>query len=383
MKDKNPSSQRDFYIVRHEYNKKQKKNLVFCGVLWYNGRMELSHKVDKLLATFVAVVFALLIGVGASVLSRNTYAGSEDNTIYETDGAKFVTFYDDGEKLTVKTDAKTVEEALSRADILLSSGDRVEPELDAEINADNFFINIHRARPVIVKDGLTETYLMTSSYDAKSIMSEAGVTVYDGDEIELAMNANFLETGVANVYQLIRNGGRTLTEEEEIPFDEETVKDYSLAVGTSEVRQLGEVGRKRVYYDVQYVDNVEVSREIITEEIVQAPVVRVVAVGARPSLRPNAEVCAGWAREAGVSEADMAVAIDLIYRESGCRVDAMNASSGAYGIPQALPGEKMAPYGDDWRTNPVTQIRWMIDYVDDRYGGWTQAIEWWYEHGWY
>jgi len=45
------------------------------------------------------------------------------------------------------------------------------------------------------------------------------------------------------------------------------------------------------------------------------------------------------------------------------------AGSGAYGIPQALPGSKMASAGPDWRTNPATQIRWMISYVNERYGG--------------
>ena len=82
-----------------------------------------------------------------------------------------------------------------------------------------------------------------------------------------------------------------------------------------------------------------------------------------------------------MSEADLAAAIDIIYRESGCRVDAQNPS-GAYGIPQALPGSKMASAGADWETNPVTQIRWMAGYVS-RYGGWQGALEFWYSHGWY
>ena len=207
------------------------------------------------------------------------------------------------------------------------------------------------------------------------------MTIYDGDEVALKPATDFLETGVASLYEVSRNGGRTITEEVEIPFAEETVKDVSLDVGKSEVKQLGEVGMKRVYYEVFYVDNVEVSREVKSEEVVREPVSRVVATGAKPAMRPNSEVCAGWAREAGVSEADLAAAIDLIYHESGCRVNAQNPS-GAYGIPQALPGSKMASAGADWETNPVTQIRWMAGYVS-RYGGWQGAIQFWYAHGWY
>jgi hypothetical protein len=72
----------------------------------------------------------------------------------------------------------------------------------------------------------------------------------------------------------------------------------------------------------------------------------------------------------------------LARRESGWRVHAVNSSSGAYGIPQALPGSKMAIIADDWRDNPVTQVRWMIRYVNARYGSacgaWahSEAVGW-------
>ena len=241
--------------------------------------MRLSRKIEQALGMVVAislvVVFAVLIGV----FSRKTFAeGDED--VYTVGEAKFVTFYDDGQKLTVKTDAATVGDALKRMNLAINAGDKVEPAVDTEINADNFYINIYRAHPVVVKDGATEKYLMSASYDAKEIAREAGITVYDGDEITPVVNANFLEMGVANVYKLTRNGGRTVTEEVEIPFVEETVKSYVLAPGTTAVQQLGEVGMKKVNYNVQYIDGVEVSREFVSEEIVKQPVARVTAVGA-------------------------------------------------------------------------------------------------------
>jgi hypothetical protein len=55
-------------------------------------------------------------------------------------------------------------------------------------------------------------------------------------------------------------------------------------------------------------------------------------------------------------------------RESGWSVSSTNATSGAYGIPQALPAGKMASAGADWQTNPATQIRWGLGYIADRYG---------------
>ena len=227
--------------------------------------MRLSRKIEQAFGFIVAISLVIIFGViiGASV--RNTFAeGDEESTFYSIEGAKFVTFYDDGEKLTVKTEAKTVREAIDRAEIILNDGDIVEPSLDTDINADNFFINIYRARPVVVQDGKITKYLMTASYDLKTIVGEAGLTIYDGDEVEFAPNTDFLETGVANMYKIIRNGGRTLTVEEEVPFVEREVKDVSMEKGTSEVRQLGEVGMKKVTYNILYIDNVEVSRELVS-----------------------------------------------------------------------------------------------------------------------
>ncbi|MGI4895280.1 MAG: hypothetical protein ACRYF3_09225 [Janthinobacterium lividum] len=55
-------------------------------------------------------------------------------------------------------------------------------------------------------------------------------------------------------------------------------------------------------------------------------------------------------------------------KESGWDYSADNPTSSAYGIPQALPGVKMASVGADWRTNPVTQITWGLNYIENRYG---------------
>ena len=60
-------------------------------------------------------------------------------------------------------------------------------------------------------------------------------------------------------------------------------------------------------------------------------------------------------------------------KESGWSTSAANPS-GAYGIPQALPGSKMASSGSDWRTNPATQIDWGLDYISETYG--TPCAAW-------
>ncbi len=69
-------------------------------------------------------------------------------------------------------------------------------------------------------------------------------------------------------------------------------------------------------------------------------------------------------------------------RESGWNYQAENAS-GAYGIPQALPGSKMASAGADWATNPATQIRWGLGYIKSVYGTPCGAWGFWQAHSWY
>src|SRR5690606_34842200 len=73
----------------------------------------------------------------------------------------------------------------------------------------------------------------------------------------------------------------------------------------------------------------------------------------------------------------------LWQKESNWKVTATNRSSGAYGIPQSLPGRKMASAGADWRTNPATQITWGLKYIAGRYG--TPCGAWAHSrsHNWY
>ncbi|HET6861036.1 MAG TPA: transglycosylase SLT domain-containing protein [Streptomyces sp.] len=74
---------------------------------------------------------------------------------------------------------------------------------------------------------------------------------------------------------------------------------------------------------------------------------------------------------------------NIVEHESGWDHKANNASSGAYGLVQALPGSKMSSAGADWKTNPATQIKWGVDYMNDRYGNPCGAWSHWQANGWY
>ncbi len=74
---------------------------------------------------------------------------------------------------------------------------------------------------------------------------------------------------------------------------------------------------------------------------------------------------------------------NIINEESTWNYQAVNSSSGAYGLVQALPGSKMASAGSDWRTNPATQIKWGLGYMNERYGSPCSAWSFHQANGWY
>ena len=88
---------------------------------------------------------------------------------------------------------------------------------------------------------------------------------------------------------------------------------------------------------------------------------------ATPSGSPQ-QIAQQMLGQFGWSSSQFSCLEPLWEHESGWQVTAENPSSGAYGIPQALPGSQMASAGPDWQTNAATQIKWGLTYIQDRYG---------------
>lgn len=89
----------------------------------------------------------------------------------------------------------------------------------------------------------------------------------------------------------------------------------------------------------------------------------------------NRQIGCALLLDAGFDLSEMPCLDKLWTKESRWNHRASNSRTGAYGIPQALPGSKMASVGDDWKVNPATQIKWGLGYVESRYdtpcGAWT------------
>ena len=157
-----------------------------------------------------------------------------------------------------------------------------------------------------------------------------------------------------------------------------------LPQGETKVETKGVDGVTRTTYQVTTIDGKEVSKEAVSTVVVTAKVDEVVLVGTHVEETTTAStdstssavatsgdpqtIARSMLSSYGWGDDQLSCLVSLWNRESSWDYTATNASSGAYGIPQALPGSKMASAGSDWQTNPATQIKWGLGYISERYG---------------
>lgn len=388
------------------------------------------YKKQLLIAGFASLGFLLLLNIFAVAGKNSAKATGQGN--------KILTVFESGQKTSFKTNAKTVREALKAQKINFSKEDGVEPGLDEELTGAEYSINIYRAKPVVIEDGELKTKILTAAQTPRQIAEKAGLNVHNEDKLAFEESGNILEDGSINTlkitrakeisvdlfgktesfrtqaktvedflkekkivlgkddgisidlktqianglnFRIWRNGKQTLTVEEPTDFQTETIQDANKDSGYKEIKEAGEKGTKSVTYEVEMQNGKEISRKKINETEIKAAKKQVVIVGTKTSLPAGSHT--DWMSAAGISASDQGSANAIISQESGWRVNATNRSSGAYGIPQALPGSKMASAGSDWQTNPITQLKWMNSYVVGRYGSWQNAYAHKKSRGWY
>ncbi len=120
-----------------------------------------------------------------------------------------------------------------------------------------------------------------------------------------------------------------------------------------------------------------------TSEIYVPPPAPVAPAAGTPDPGSAQAIAFQLLAERGLGQDEYSCLVALWNKESGWNVYAFNASSGAYGIPQALPGEKMASVAGDWASNPTTQILWGLAYIEGRYGTPCGAWSTSEAQGWY
>lgn len=379
------------------------------------------------------VTFGLLLVVGLTAILVVNRGNNPIPTLSNSD-TKIAIVSSDDKTQTLPTKAKTVSELLAKLDINLHEGDVVEPALDTQIVSDNFKINVYRAKPIAIIDGGTEIHALSAATTPRSILDQAGVQVYPEDDLAFYPTKDFISQGIigeslvikratpvnVNLYgvQLTmrtqaktvgdfldekkirlasgetvqpnvatpispeepifvnRKGQKVETVGEDVPYGVQYVDDKNLTFGVTAVRQEGANGRRLVTYQINTETGQRNEFHVI---VVHEPVPKIVARGTYVNIPANKQVVMA---AAGIKESDFSYVDYIISRESGWNAGAAN-SSGTYGLCQALPGGKMASAGSDWRTNPVTQLKWCTGYATGRYGSWSAAYSFWLSHSWW
>ncbi|MDO5701115.1 MAG: G5 domain-containing protein [Bowdeniella nasicola] len=232
-------------------------------------------------------------------------------------------------------------------------------------------------------------------------LAEAGIVVGAFDHVSVPLS-DMVEEGMEITIE--RGDSGVLSEETVTTFETIEKDDPTLPKGTTKISSQGQEGIERTTYRVQTHAGEEIERTALATVTVQEKQDRVVLVGTKEVRRatvhassgqsapaPAAPVASGSPRDIarsmlssyGWGQDQFSCLNSLWERESHWNPRAHNRGSGAYGIPQALPGSKMASAGADWRTNPATQIRWGLGYIKGRYGSPCGALNHSHARGWY
>ncbi|MFE5334501.1 G5 domain-containing protein [Isoptericola sp. NPDC056573] len=271
----------------------------------------------------------------------------------------------------VVEDAEDVEAVLAEADVELGKNDRVHVT-----DAANAEVKKHVAAAVADQQK----------------QAEKQAEKKDGAQTEqVAAEAAAPAPQVAVVVQRVETKKVTTTKAVDHKTTTKKSGDRYSDVDAKVVKK-GKDGERTIVHRVTTVDGKVVKKTKVSDEVTTKPVTRVLVKGTkeRPEPEPKTPSYSGSTRSIGKQMAaargwsgeQWSCLESLWTKESGWNASAANPSSGAYGIPQSLPGSKMASAGSDWQTNPATQIEWGLGYIADVYGtpcgawGHSQSVGW-------
>ena len=267
----------------------------------------------------------------------------------------------DGSTRKITTTESTLGEALNDADVVLHADDKVSLPLNKPV-AEGASVTIVRVTAKAISEETVDAH--TSS---------------EVDDPELPKGDRVVETegvdGVTvNAYDVVLENGTEVSREKTMTVVKSTRVDEVVRVGTKEAAP---VATPQSTGSSASVTSDSTSSASASSSEAAAPAAQPVASGDAQSIALSMMAGYGWGGD------QFTCLVNLWNRESGWNHLAMNASSGAYGIPQALPGNKMASAGADWQTNPATQISWGLGYIQGRYG--TPCGAWAHSEsvGWY
>lgn len=296
----------------------------------------------------------------------------------------------DGRKVSVWTTAPTVKEALGQ--LGYTTDDFVSVSRARRLPLGTTAIAIRTPRVVtVIHDGKRDT-VSTTSRTVGDVLRAIGVVPDSDDRLSISESA---PTAEGQTVTLRRVGRKTMTRTELVKHEVSRRSDAKLEKGTTRIVKAGHDGKARVTYSVVYVDGKAVGKTKVKTVSIADARSKVIAVGTKKTAAGDGVPSAGLPGPGSAK----AIARDLLKsygwgdtqydclvvmwdHESGWRVNAANPS-GAYGIPQALPGSKMSSAGPNWQTSAKTQIEWGLGYIKARYHTPCGAWGFWQAHNYY
>ncbi|MCL2092152.1 MAG: ubiquitin-like domain-containing protein [Micrococcales bacterium] len=335
---------------------------------------------------YARTVGDLLANEGIKVGERDLVIPSLDQRVPSkvvVQHAQQITVVVDGERQTVWTTAGSVGEVID--DLGLRDDVRASASRSDPVGRDTLLVSTVKTVHVVV-DGQTID-AVTDGSTVRDALVDVGVVLAAADRLSVPLGATAVD-GLAVVVTRAQSAGDTATEA--VPYETQEVENSTMVKGDRKVATRGKAGVRTITYHVETLNGVVVSRTPIASTVTTAPVAEIVHIGTA-TVPPVGNVDPGSAQAIardmvyarGWDEQQFACLVQLWNKESGWRVNAENKSSGAYGIPQALPGSKMATVADDWRTNPATQITWGLNYITSRYSTPCGAWSAFQSKGWY
>ncbi len=280
----------------------------------------------------------LALGVVLLALLFGIFNHVDASTTDQARDGRLVTIHDRGEEKVILTHAQTVRDALKDAHIPVVSEDKVEPRLDSQLVATDYTVNIYRARPVIVVDGVIREKVMTAAQTPEGITAAAGISLRDEDRTTLAASSDVVADGAGEILTIDRatqftlslygtaitaysqertvgkmlaakgihlapsdtlsvssdtpltagmtvaiwrEGEQTTTVKEDIPFPVRQIQDLDHPVGWKHVKTPGVNGKKSVTYEITMRGGKEIGRKTIQTVVLQEPKEQVEIVGAK------------------------------------------------------------------------------------------------------
>jgi len=374
-------------------------------------------KIQNHLINYKKVIYAVAILFGLLFV----FLASRAVAIDSPTGSKeyLITVYDRGIETLILTDTDTIGEALAEAGIELDDKDAVEPSRQEQLIASEYNVNIYRARPVTVVDGVTRQKVITPYQTAEQIAKSAGIELYLEDVSDISLTSNILSDGAGllmtidratefslDLYgktsiarsqgetvgdmlesksivleasdkvspssstelvlgmdvRVWREGKHTVTVTEEVQFGVATIYDGDRPIGYRAITVPGVLGSRNVTYDVSVENGEEISRIEIASLVTKQPIKQIEVAGVNydgelTSASQNESITWAFLLSQGFTRNQTAGIMGNLMQEH--RFNTGDTASGL-GIAQWIGGRRLALMGIQDYTNIYVQLDYLM-----------------------